>query len=167
MPFELRPYPAATLEPSGAYLQMAWKQRVYPLAERMGVDIRLPDVSPQPYTRLAFHGLEFAKDHRKGDEYNSAVMSAFFQRSENIGDPEVLSNIAASVGLDWNAFREALDSPVYRSRVEQLLKHAHKEVRVEGVPLFLIGSTRLSGVQPQEVIERAIDFELQGTQPRA
>ena len=33
------------------------------MAARLGVEIRLPDVSPQPYTRLAFEGLEFAKDN--------------------------------------------------------------------------------------------------------
>ena len=53
MPFELRPYSAPTLRPDGAYLQTAWQRSVYPLAERLGVEIKLPTVSPQPYTRLA------------------------------------------------------------------------------------------------------------------
>jgi hypothetical protein len=86
MPFELRPYPTPTLRPEGAYLQNAWRQSIYPIARRMGVDIKLPQVSPQPYTRLAFEGLEFAKDRDKGDEYNDRVMRAFFQESRNIGD---------------------------------------------------------------------------------
>ena len=66
MPFELRPSPAPTLRPDGPYLQTAWKNSVYPLARRMGVEIRLPSVTPQPYTRLAFEGLEFAKKHGAG-----------------------------------------------------------------------------------------------------
>ena len=54
MPFELRPYPTPTLKPEGQYLKEAWKHSVYPMAKSMGIPIILPDVSPQPYTRLAF-----------------------------------------------------------------------------------------------------------------
>jgi predicted DsbA family dithiol-disulfide isomerase len=157
MPFELRPYPTPTLRPEGSYLQTAWAHSVYPLAAAMGVDIRLPSVSPQPYTRRAFEGLEFAKGHGRAHEYNSAVMRAFFQRSEDIGNPDVLAEIAAEAGLDAEAFRRALDTRKYESRVGELLRHATEEVGVTGVPLFLIGDVRLSGVQSRERLELAID----------
>src|SRR3982750_551118 len=119
MPFELRPYPTPTLRPEGGYLQNAWRNSVYPLAERMGVEIRPPAVSPQPYTRLAFEGLEFAKDRGAADEYNSGVMRAFFQRGEDIGDPEVLTQIASTAGLQTDAFRSALEQRIYTDRVAQ------------------------------------------------
>lgn len=48
MPFELRPYPTPTLRLEDNYLPTAWKHGVYPAAERLGVPIRLPTVSPQP-----------------------------------------------------------------------------------------------------------------------
>ena len=160
MPFELRPYPTPTLRPEGSYLQQAWRNAVYPLAERMGVPIRLPAVSPQPYTRLAFEGLEFAKDHGAADEYNSGVMRAFFQRSEDIGDPEVLTRIASESGLQPDAFRSALDQRTYADRVARLLRHANEEVQVTGVPLFVIGNQRLSGVQSKAALESAIDRHL-------
>jgi predicted DsbA family dithiol-disulfide isomerase len=91
----------------------------------MGVEIRLPAVSPQPHTRLAFEGLEFAKDHGAADEYNSGVMRAFFQRSEDIGDPEVLTQIASTAGLQADAFRSALQERTYADRVARLLRHAN------------------------------------------
>ena len=153
MPFELRPHPTPTLRPEGSYLQRAWRDAVYPLAERMGVRIRLPEVSPQPYTRLAFEGLEFAKDHGAADEYNSGVMRAFFQRSEDIGDPAVLTSVASAAGLPPDAFRSALDQRTYSDRVALLLRHATEEVGVTGVPLFVIGNQRLSGVQSKTALE--------------
>jgi len=156
MPFELRPYPTPTLRPEGAYLRTAWQQSVYPLAARMGVEIRLPIVSPQPHTRLAFEGLEFAKDHGVGDAYNSAVMRAFFQRSEDIGNPDVLATLAESAGLDREAFEKALRDHVYADRVTELLRHAYDEMRIEGVPFFVIGDQRLSGVQSVAALQRAI-----------
>lgn len=157
MPFELRPYPTPTLRPDGAYLQNAWRQSVYPLASRLGVDIKLPTVSPQPHTRLAFEGLEFAKNLGLGDEYNNRVMRAFFQESRDIGDPEVLAGLAAEIGLDADAFREALSSREYANRVEKLLRHAYEDMRITGVPLFLIGDQALTGLQSKDTLVAAIE----------
>ena len=156
MPFELRPYPTPTLRPDGDYLERAWRQSVYPLAARMGVEIRLPHVSPQPYTRRAFEGLEFAKDHDRGSEYNDRVMRAFFQESQDIGDPDVLAELAAEVGLTRETFRDAIGSGEYSARVESLLREAYG-LGIEGVPFFVIGKRALSGVQSRQAIEAAID----------
>jgi predicted DsbA family dithiol-disulfide isomerase len=132
----------------------------------MGVEIRLPAVSPQPYTRLAFEGLEFAKDHGAGDTYNTGVMRAFFQDGKDIGDPDVLARIAAEAGLGAGGFRTALDQGTYRLRVEDLLRHAREEVGVTGVPLFVIGDERLSGLQPRPALEAAIDRQLSARESR-
>ena len=78
MPFELRPEPHPTLRPEGDYLQRAWQQAVYPIARTMGIPIRLPPVSPQPHTHLAWEGYRYAKEHRKGDDYNHRVLEGFF-----------------------------------------------------------------------------------------
>lgn len=158
MPFELRPYPAPTLRPAGDYLQKAWQRSVYPLAARLGVEIRLPEVSPQPYTQLAHEGLEFAKDHDRGNEYNSAVMRAFFQRSLDIGDPGVLAQLAGEAGLDTAAFAASLDQRQYAARVGELLRQAYQELRITGVPYFVIGTQALTGLQTREALEEAIDL---------
>jgi predicted DsbA family dithiol-disulfide isomerase len=60
VPFELRPYPTPTLKPEDDYLQNTWRDSVYPMAERLGVELVLPKVSPQPYTHLAFEGYQYA-----------------------------------------------------------------------------------------------------------
>ena len=157
MPFELRPYPTPTLRPEGSYLQNAWQRSVYPLAARLGAEIKLPKVSPQPYTRLAFEGLEFAKDRGKGDEYNGRVMRAFFQESQDIGDREVLAQLAAEVGLPADDFGRSLESHEYADRVEKLLRHAQSEMGVTGVPMFVIGDETLVGLQSEEALAAAID----------
>lgn len=156
MPFELRPEPTPTLRPDGSYLQSAWLQSVYPIAKRMGVEIRLPEVSPQPYTRLAFEGLQFAQERGLGDAYNSAVFQAFFQRSEDIGKVDVLVLLAQEVGLPASEFQKALEEGTFRDRHQQLLRHAVEEIGVRGVPLFVIGDRVLSGLQSKEAIEAAI-----------
>ena len=160
MSFELRPYPNPTLRPEGEYLQKAWQERVYPLAEKLGVTIRLPRVSPQPHTHLAHEGLQFAKEHGKANEYNHAVMTAFFQDSEDIGSIDVLTRIAGRVGLDENEFREALEQRKYKDVHRRLQRHAYEDMGIQAVPTFIIGTRRLAGLYPVEALEQVIKDEL-------
>lgn len=156
MPFELRPEPNPTLKPEGDYLQRAWAQSVYPMAERMGVEIVLPRVSPQPHTHLAFEGYQYAKAKGKGNEYNDRMLRAFFQEERDIGDIEVLTELAGELGLDKAGFREALEQRRYREAHQAALRHAVEEVGVTAVPTFIIGEHVLPGVQSRETLERAI-----------
>jgi predicted DsbA family dithiol-disulfide isomerase len=130
------------------------------MAEKLGVHMRLPTVSPYPYTNLAFQGLEFAKDQGTGDEYNDAVFRAFFQQSRNIGHVDVLSDIAKEVSLDSEQFREALEKGAYRDRVQQLLQTAYQRIGVTAVPTMIIGRQRLEGLYPAETMRQVIESEL-------
>src|SRR5690606_7212454 len=127
MPFELRPYPNETLKPEEHYLQSTWKQSVYPMAERMGIEIILPKVSPQPYTHLAFEGYQYAKEKGKGNQYNGRMLRAFFQEEQDIGDIEVLTQLAGEIGLDEKEYREALVTRKYKAVHQQALRHAYEE----------------------------------------
>ncbi len=155
MPFELRPEPHPTLRPEGDYLRRAWQQSVYPLARRMGVAIRLPPVSPQPHTHLAWEGFQFAKGHGRASEYNHRVLEAFFVEGLDIGRPEVLARLAGEAGLDASAFRAALDDRRYRNAHRAALRHA-AEFGITGVPAFEVGGRLLVGVQSKEALEAAI-----------
>jgi predicted DsbA family dithiol-disulfide isomerase len=157
MPFELRPEPHPTLRPEGEYLQRAWSQSVYPIARRMGVPIALPSVSPQPHTHLAFEGYQYAKEHGKGNDYNHRVLEAFFVEGQDIGQIDVLTQLAAEVGLDAGEFAEALRARKYREAHRQALRHAYEEAGVTGVPMFVIGNRVLTGLQDQATLAAAVD----------
>ncbi len=160
MPFELRPYPNETLRPEGDYLQRAWTNSVLPMAERMGVPIVLPEVSPQPHTHLAFEGYQYAREHGKGNDYNVRVLEAFFVEGRDIGDVGVLTKLAGEVGLDTRMFEEAVRSRKYREAHRQALRHAYEVVGVNGVPMFVIGGHVLTGLQDRGALEAVIDEEL-------
>jgi predicted DsbA family dithiol-disulfide isomerase len=160
MPFELRPEPHPTLRPEGDYLRRAWQQSVYPLARQMGVPIRLPPVSPQPHTHLAFEGYQYAKEHGKGNDYNHRVLQAFFVEGQDIGQIDVLTTLAGEVGLDQEEFEEALRNRKYREAHRQALRHAYEEAGVTGVPMFVIGNQALTGLQDREALEAVIEAEM-------
>ncbi|MFD0049579.1 DsbA family protein [Actinomycetes bacterium NPDC127524] len=160
MPYELRPYPNETLKPEEHYLQSTWKQSVYPMAKRMGIDIVLPRVSPQPYTHLAFEGYQYAKEKDKGNEYNDRMLSAFFQEEQNIGNIDVLTKLAGEVGLDEKEYREALTTRRYKEAHKKALKHAYEEANITAVPTFVIGDTTIAGLRSKETLEQIIKDEL-------
>lgn len=160
MPFELRPYPQPTLQPEGDYLKQAWQQSVYPIAQQMGVEIKLPQVSPQPHTHLAFEGFQYAKEHGKANEYNHRVLKAFFVEGQDIGQLDVLANLAGEVGLDRQEFEQALRTRKYQHLHQRALRHAYEEAGVTGVPMFVIGSHVLSGLQDRQSLEAVIEAEL-------
>lgn len=156
MPFELRPEPTPTLRPEENYLQTAWAKSVYPMARRMAVEIALPSVSPQPYSRLAFEGFLFAQKRGKHQEYNHAVFRAFFQENRDIGQVEVLCTIAAAVGLDDREFATALKSGAHRDEHARLLRHAVEEVGITSVPTAFVGDIPLVGVRSQAELEEVL-----------
>jgi predicted DsbA family dithiol-disulfide isomerase len=160
MPFELRPEPTPTLLPEGDYLQTTWENSVYPMAEQMGTHIVLPNVSPQPYTHLAFEGYQYAKEKGKGNEYNHRMFTAFFQEEQDIGSKEVLTDIAGEIGLNQQEFREVLKSRKYKKVHEQALHHAYHEVKIQAVPTFIIGSVKVQGIATKHYLEQIIHSEM-------
>ena len=156
-PFELRPHPTPTLEPAGDYLQTSWQRSVFPMAKSMGVPIVLPKVSPQPYTRLAFEGHLFAEGAGKSAEYTHRMFTAFFQDELDIGDPEVLTELAAELGLDGEDFRAALDGGSFAEEHARLLRHSYEDMQIRAVPTFLVDDLKLEGVVPAETLIAAIE----------
>ncbi len=144
-PFELRPEPTPTLRPEDDYLPNVWKKSVYPLAHRLGVPLSLPSISPQPYTRLAHEGFQFAKKAGKALEYNARVFHAFFQEDRDIGDLAELTKLAGEIGLDESSFRAALKSGEFTKSHKQSLKKA-MEFGVNSVPSVFIDGKVLQGV---------------------
>lgn len=162
LPFELRPHPTPTLEPEGDYLQTTWRNSVYPLAERMGVKIALPRVSPQPYTRLAFEGALFARDHGKAGTYNHRMFTAFFQDELDIGKPDVLGKCADELGLDGRAFRAALDDGTYREECADLLRQTREVWGISSVPTFVIeGRYAVPGMVPKDALLQVFREQLE------
>jgi predicted DsbA family dithiol-disulfide isomerase len=156
MPFELRPHPTPTLRPQDEYLPAIWARSVYPMARRLGVDITLPTVSPQPYTRLAFEGYQYAAEHGRAAQYTPRVLRAFFQEDRDIGRLEVLADIASELGLDSAGFTRALTAGTYARAHQEALRTA-EAYRISVAPTIIIGERhRIEGVPAAAQIRKAV-----------
>jgi predicted DsbA family dithiol-disulfide isomerase len=133
--FELRPEPAPTLDPKGAYLRDLWAASVYPMARQAGMKLVLPPV--QPRSRKAFEAVEYARTVGRFDAMHLALFKAFFEEGRDIEDTETLLDIGASVGLDMNALKGALDAGRYTHRVLEAEQKAQR-LGISGVPLSIV-----------------------------
>ena len=156
LPFELRPTPQQTLKPEGDYLQTVWRQSVYPLAKKMGVEIELPSISPQPHTHLAFEGYQYAREYNKALQYNDRMLRAFFQEDQDIGKIDVLTTLAEEIGLNGKEFKEALETRKYEIAHQQALEYG-AQLGINSVPTFIIGDRILPGLLSKENLEREIN----------
>jgi len=150
--YELRPEPAPLA--ARDYLERAWRQSVYPMAERLGVPMRLPP--NQAYSRLAHEAALWARAAGAFDAMNGAIFRAFFERGEDIGDADVLVRLAESAGLDGAALRESLERHEHLGAV--LADEAAAErYGLRGVPAFVCGGYGLVGVQSADTLEAFVE----------
>jgi predicted DsbA family dithiol-disulfide isomerase len=156
-PYELRPEPVPTLRVEDPYLPQVWKQSVYPLAERLGVPIKLPAISPQPRTDKAFEVFAMADDQGLGHAFSMGALKAFFQEEKDIGNPEVLADLGAEVGLERESVLNVLANGTYRERHREALRHAHEDMAITSVPTIVVGEQVFRGVPSHEALRRAID----------
>lgn len=114
-------------------------------AKQLGLDAKFPPyVCPRPYTRLAFEGLYYAQEHGCGDAYADAVYHAYFVDEKDIGDLEVLSDLAASAGLDREEYRAALVSGRYSEKEKEANAYSKEVLGVRGVPVIYINGNKIS-----------------------
>lgn len=145
-PFELRPDPVPTLLPEDDYLPRVWGKSVYPMAQRLGIDISLPTVSPQPRTEKAFMVLQLAQERGLAEKYSEAMFKAFFQDDLDIGHDDVIVAVAMSAGLDRAEVEDALASDERRVQQQADQEHAVNTVGITMVPSVLVDGHPVHGV---------------------
>lgn len=156
-PFELRPDPVPTLRPEDDYLPRIWRDAVYPMAERVGVPMKLPSISPQPRTEKAFMVLQLAQERGLAEVYTEAMFAAFFQQDRNIGLDEVITEIATSVGLDRVEVAEALNDEERRRRQRIDQDYAVNTVGIDSVPGIVVNGHVLRGVPSATRLKKVVD----------
>ncbi|MEU5160237.1 DsbA family protein [Streptomyces sp. NPDC020875] len=133
-----------------------WRHSVRPLAGRLEVAVdRKPPCAVA--TRAAALGHRYAVDHGRGDEYTERVFTAFFTRSQDIGDPGVLARAAAEAGLDRDDFTAAVGSRLHAHRRPGAPAPAPaRRPPVRLTPTIDIGGYRLEGFPTEGQLVRLV-----------
>ncbi|MDF2869110.1 MAG: Protein-disulfide isomerase DsbC/DsbG [Anaerocolumna sp.] len=118
-------------------------------AKEVGLKYNFEDIIPAN-TFDAHRLAQYAKVKGKGEEITERIFKAYFEESLNISDHQILSGLAAEVGLSKEEALEVLASDRYTEEVRQDQKSAARYA-VRGVPYFLIDDKyAVSGAQPTE-----------------
>lgn len=127
---------------------------------------KIPPVGAR-YPRSSLPALEAATwarevQPRHFPAFDLALFEAFFGRTEDISDPEVLTRIGASVGLDPSALCEALRAGGSRTLVFREHLDATNQ-GIHGIPAILIpGEAPIVGAVPYAELKRAVEHALSG-----
>jgi predicted DsbA family dithiol-disulfide isomerase len=104
------------------------------------------------HSRLAQELGTWADTQRGGEAIHDALYRAYFVDGKNIGDVDVLVDIARSVGLDGEAAKEVLETRSFKAAVDaDWLKS--QQYGFSGVPTFLAGKYAIVGAEPYESLE--------------
>ncbi|MCP4595589.1 2-hydroxychromene-2-carboxylate isomerase [Neptuniibacter sp.] len=112
------------------------RQDLARFARRLNVPVTPPPKETEP--TLAGQLSLFAEEKGVLRAFITEVMAAEWGEGKNIGDPEVLLEVGASIGLDRDEMKSVLRDEKYLDQLQANAKEA-EDLGVVGVPTFVIG----------------------------
>jgi len=164
---EIHPENSAEGEPVSSldYPSEYWNQLMLNL-KRVAAEENIP-LSEHLFTTNSKDALllgEAAKSCGRDRFYklHEKLFSAFFVDGKNIGDRNILREIAHDCGIDNNIPDEAWSNPLYQQRLLQNFSTARK-YQIQGVPSFVFGERVLTGVVSESEMRAAAEQFLMQT----
>lgn len=109
--------------------------------------------------------LHLASSHGKADGMKEYLLSAHFEKGEDIGSREFLLRAASALGLDEAETAAALDEERYAEDVRADIAEA-QELGITGVPFFVVDRKYgVSGAQPSELFRQVLEEAWQEAHP--
>jgi predicted DsbA family dithiol-disulfide isomerase len=143
----------------GLLLQDLFAGRGYDLDAMHARMKSLMDAEGLPYnrrshtynSRLAQELAKWADSQAGFESIHGALYRAYFVDGRNIGDAEVLVDIAQSVGLSADDARDVLVDRRFKEAVDADWEQARR-YGITGVPTFVAGRNKVVGAQPYNVL---------------
>jgi predicted DsbA family dithiol-disulfide isomerase len=141
-----------------AYYERA-KENVKRLREEYGADEMKLDLAtevdslPAQLVSVAIHE---TYDYDTWLDFDEAVFEALWHDGRDIGDEEVLVELAADVGVDPDDVREAAADDERRDALRERFRAAQSE-GITGVPTFVADGYAARGAVPPEQLQRLVE----------
>jgi predicted DsbA family dithiol-disulfide isomerase len=125
-------------------------------AKTAGVAIDFEGMQRTPNTINAHRLIHWAGIEGRQTAAVSALFKAYFTHAHDIGDPDVLIDIAKSVEMDGDVVKRLLDSDEDLKLIQDRDKHSRK-MGINSVPTFIIANQHaVPGAQPPELWAQVI-----------
>ncbi|WP_336024663.1 DsbA family oxidoreductase [Halobellus salinisoli] len=141
-----------------AYYEQA-KANVKKLREKYGadeMDVELAtDVDSLP-AQLVSVAIRERYDYETWLGFDEGVFAALWHDGRDIGEEEVLVDIAENAGVDADVVRNALADDDRRAALREQFREAQQR-RITGVPTFVYDDHAARGAVPPEQLERLVE----------
>jgi len=107
-------------------------------------------------SRLAQELGKWADTQPGGAALHDALYKAYFVEARNIGDPDILVEIAENVGLDGAEARKVLDERRFKDAIDADWQKS-AAYGVTGVPTFVAARYGVVGAQPYEALVQLVE----------
>jgi predicted DsbA family dithiol-disulfide isomerase len=126
------------------------------IAKEVGLDYNFDNTIPAN-TFLAHQLIHFAAHHGQQGAMKERLFAAYYLEGQDINPVETLVKLAAEIGLDAAAARQALEAGTYANEVRRD-EYEAQQIGVRGVPFFVFEDKyAVSGAQPSEVFAEVLD----------
>lgn len=139
------------------YFEQA-KQNVRRLADKYDVEMDLDiatDIDSLSAQVVSYYIREHY-DYETWLAFDEAVFETLWQDGRDIGDTDLLVELATDVGVDVDEVRSALDDDTLREDVRRQFTEAQRH-GVTGVPTFAYDGHAARGAVPPEQLQRLVD----------
>lgn len=95
-------------------------------------------------------------DYETWLDFDRSLFAALWEEGRDIGDVDVLADLADDAGVDPDEVRDAVSDDTLREEVKAQFSEAH-EMGVTGVPTFAYEGYAARGAVPPEQLERLVE----------
>lgn len=131
------------------YSQML-DQRIIAASANDNIHFNHAAILKTPNTFKAHRLMGWARQFAKADELANRLFSGYFENGRDIGDSDVLADIAAESGLDRAQALQFINSDLGTEQTRQAIAQVRD---IQGVPNFDIEGEIISGAHPVSIIQ--------------
>lgn len=131
-------------------------ERLEEVGYEAGIPFAFDKIERSPNTLDAHRLLHWAQTVGTQDAVGEELFRLYFVEGKDIGDPDVLADVAAKHGLDREVVKRLLAGNADEAEVQGEIDAAQR-IGVTGVPFFIFnGRLAVSGAQPADVLLSAM-----------
>ena len=116
--------------------------------------MRPPQVTPN--TMYALEATEYAQQHGKFLEFHHAAYKAYWEERKDLGQLDVLAEVAHSVSLDAEDMIQCLETHEFSNTVMGQYQEA-LQYGIRGIPTFVVGNLLFTGAHPYDIFKSAMN----------
>ena len=133
------------------------RENVERLQEEYDVEMSL-SIATDVDSKNAQQAALYVRDEHPGqfEDFHERVFDALWRDERDIGDPDVLADIATEVGIDADDLRAAIADDEREAALEERFAAA-KQAGITGVPTFAYEGYAARGAVPPDQLQRLVE----------